>query len=79
MIHRIVEMTDLLAQPESSFGNAAELFTHFVGSPLGLKSQGYLLEIIEQENVNESVENIDVHYGFLCRKIASVYQSFCTS
>ena len=39
-----------------------------LGSPLGQKSQADLLEkkINELEKVNEIVEKLDAHYGFLC-------------
>ena len=52
-----------------------------LGSPLGPKSQADFLEkkINELENVNGIVKQLDAHYGFLCRKIASVFQSCCSS
>ena len=39
-----------------------------LGSPLGPKSQADVLEkkSIELEKVNEIVEKLDAHYGFLC-------------
>ena len=80
-----IESFSIFPKTLRRYQNTKERWTYhehiILGSPLGTKSQADLLErkIKELEKVNEVVETLDSHYGFLCWKIASVWQTCCTS
>ena len=80
-----IESFSIFPKTLRRYQNTREKWTYhehiILGSPLGTKSQADLLErkIKELEKVNGVVETLDSHYGFLCWKIASVWQTCCTS